>query len=406
MPTATPHASSTRRATWTAAFVASATALAGLAAGAGSSSAATPSRGSAVVTAAQDATARTPARRAPSVHLDRVVSGLATPIDVASPPGSGDLYIAQQCGVIKVLRHSTLRRAGSLKSKTHCDGERGLLSIAFDPEFKTNHRLFVYFTRKGTGDIQIGRVEVRKRHLVAGSYRNILRIRHRQDAHHNGGKLVFDDAGMLYISTGDGGGSGNQFGHSQDHGSMLGKILRINVHGKAPYSIPRDNPLVGHKGHKEIWAIGLRNPWRMSLDSATNRLWVGDVGQSRIEEVDQVKAGGKKLLNFGWSRFEGRRIYDRSEKLRGGKLVKPRFTYRHSQGRSIIGGGVYRGSERALRGYYVYGDLTGWIGGFDIKKKSSQFRINPGGTLLTISQAGGELYAGFADGSVYQIVTG
>ncbi|MFN8190195.1 MAG: PQQ-dependent sugar dehydrogenase [Nocardioidaceae bacterium] len=350
------------------------------------------------------ATAPAPATKAaPTVKLVKVVSGLAQPTDVASPPGSSDLYIAQKCGVIKVLRGGTLRKVGSLKSMTRCDEERGVIALAFDPDFANNHWLFVDFVKKNK-DIQIGRFEVVKRKLVMSSYQPIISIRHRQSGNHNGGKLVFDNDGLLYISTGDGGGHDNQFGHAQDHGSMLGKILRIDVrHGKR-YRIPADNPLVGKKGHPEIWGIGLRNPWRMALDPLTDQLWIGDVGQDKVEEVDAVEAVGGRLLNFGWSRYEGRRVHDSNAKLRGGKLVMPRYTYRHPLGEAIIGGAVYRGSSYpSLQGYYVYGDIEGWIGGFDIGNESSAFTVPHKGLLMTVSQAGGELYAGYADGKLFRI---
>lgn len=343
-------------------------------------------------------------RAAPTVKLKKVASGLALPIDMSSPPGSSDVYIAQKCGVIKVLVGSSVRRVGSVKDMVRCDEERGLLALAFDPDFATNHWLYVYLVRKNR-DIQIGRFEVRRRKLVGGSYHPILGIRHRQSGNHNGGKLVFDDKGLLFIATGDGGGKGNQFGHSQDHDSLLGKILRIDVHSGARYSIPAGNPLVGTKGRPEIWGVGMRNPWRMALDPVTNRLWIGDVGQDKVEEVDSVGTGSGKLRNFGWSHYEGRRVFDAGERLRGGKLIMPTFTYKHPSGEAIIGGAVYRGSlSPSLQGYYVYGDINGWIAGFDIADHSTQFTVNHQGPLLTISEAGGELYAGYGNGAVYRVV--
>jgi glucose/arabinose dehydrogenase len=233
----------------------------------------------------------------------------------------------------------------------------------------------------------------------------MLRIRHRQARNHNGGKLAFDKAGLLYVSTGDGGGGGNQFGHAQDRGSLLGKILRLDVEHGWPYRIPADNPLRGKPGRSEIWAIGLRNPWRMAFDPGSKSLWIGDVGQDAVEEVDRLRVARTRLLNLGWSRYEGNRVFDATERLRGGKLVRPVHTYAHPAGESIIGGAVYRGSQSPiLRGYYVYGDLNGWIAGFRISDKTQSFQINPGTSLLSISQAGNkELYAAYADGTIYRI---
>lgn len=341
----------------------------------------------------------------PTVEAALVTSGLNQPTDLAGPPGSSDLYILQKCGVIKVFTGGQLRRVGSLGSRIDCDGERGLLSIAFHPDFASNHWAFVYYTRKDTGDIQLARIQIRNKRIVAGSFRKILRIRHRQATNHNGGDLTFDNKARLFISTGDGGGGGNQFGHAQDRQSLLGKILRIDVTHGLPYKIPKGNPLGGKRGRAEIWAIGMRNPWRMQFDRTTKAVWIGDVGQDQVEEVDKMSTTVKRLLNGGWSRFEGNRVYDSGERLRGGKLVKPVATYRHPTGESIIGGAVYRGGvSPALQGYYVYGDLNGWIGGFDLANPADSFQINPGSGLLTISQAGnGELYAGYGDGSIYHI---
>ena len=342
---------------------------------------------------------------APTVIADPVATGLDGPTDVASPPGSSDLYITQKCGVIRVLTGGTLHRVGSLASRVDCNGERGLLSIAFHPDFAKNHWAFVYYTRKDSGDIQLARIKIQGKKMVSGKYRKILRIRHRQASNHNGGDLAFDHRGRLFVSTGDGGGGGNQFGHAQDHRSLLGKILRIDVSHGLPYKIPAGNPLGGKKGRPEIWAIGMRNPWRMAFDRPTKALWIGDVGQDRVEEVDKMSVTVKRLLNGGWSRYEGNRVYDSGERLRGGKLVKPQLTYRHPTGESIIGGAVYRGADSpSLQGYYVYGDLNGWIAGFDITDKTQRFQLDPGGTLFTISEAGGELYAGYADGTLYHLV--
>jgi glucose/arabinose dehydrogenase len=342
----------------------------------------------------------------PSVSADPVVTGLRLPTDVASPAGSPDLFITQKCGGIRVWAGGQLRRVGTLASRVDCDGERGLLSLVFHPDFATNHRAFVLYTRKDSGDVQLARIRIMSKQLVAGSFKPILRIRHRQASNHNGGDLAFDHRGLLYLSVGDGGGGGNQFGHAQDRQSLLGKILRIDVDHGSPYSIPKTNPLVGKPGRGEIWAIGMRNPWRMAYDPNTRAMWVGDVGQDAVEEVDRVSVTITRLLNGGWSRFEGDRVYDSGERLRGGKRMVPVHTYDHPAGESIIGGAVYRGSlSPALQGYYVYGDINGWIAGFDTTDSTQTFQIDPGGTLFTISQAGdGELYAGYADGTLYHLV--
>jgi len=342
-----------------------------------------------------------------TVTAEPVVDGLSSPVDIASPTGSTDLYIAEQCGRIRVFDDTGLHRVGSIAARVRCDGEQGLLSLAFHPNFAKNGRLLLYFSRADTGDIQVAQVRLENRRIVAGSYREILRIRHRQAGNHNGGRLVFDGHGLLFISVGDGGGGGNVFGHAQDHHSLLGKILRIDVNHERPYSIPAGNPLGGSKGRGEVWAIGLRNPWRMTLDPVTHSLWIGDVGQDAVEEVDQVRVGDGRLRNFGWSRFEGNTVFDASERLRGGRLIAPVHTYRHPEGESVIGGAVYRGTlSPTLKGHYVYGDLNGWISGFDLATPGTKaFTITPESELLTLAKAAnGELYAGYASGAIYHLV--
>jgi glucose/arabinose dehydrogenase len=351
---------------------------------------------------------RPPNAVAPSVRLVSVVEGLNQPTDVTSRPGSDRLFITEKCGAIKLWDGTELTRVGSVRKRIRCSGETGLLSIAAHPDFKTNRRMFLYFTRKDTGDIQIAEVKVRKGKLVDGSFKSILRIRHRQASNHNGGDLVFGVKGALYISTGDGGGGGNQFGHSQEKTSLLGKVLRINVDRGSPYAIPRGNPFSAGEGRREIWAMGLRNPWRMSLDAEKGDLWIGDVGQDAQEEVDRVAGGKGRLRNFGWSRYEGDEVFDADAVLRGGRLIEPVTTYGRSDGFSVIGGGVYRGQESpGLSGFYVYGDLQGWVRGLNTADPSDTFQVDAPTDqgLFTISQAGdGELYAGYANGTLYRVV--
>ncbi len=347
-------------------------------------------------------------QRAGALVVDalRVGRDLQMPTDVAGPPGSSDLYVAEKCGTIRLLRGGENLKAGSIRKRTSCDSERGLLSIAFHPDFATNKLLYLFYTRRATGDLQLAEVTVSGARVQAGTLRPLLRIRHRQAANHNGGDLAFGRGGMLYLSTGDGGGGGNEFGHAQRLNSLLGKVLRINVDRGDKYAIPKSNPLRAGQGRREIYALGLRNPWRMSWDAPTRSLWIGDVGQSQVEEIDRLRTGKRPLRNLGWSRYEGRSTYDASAPLSRGKLIWPVKQYRHPQGESVIGGAVYRGTRSpALQGYYVYGDFNGWIAGFDVSDPASSFRWNPGREgLLTISSGPDrELYAGYADGTLWRI---
>lgn len=392
------RSTSTRRRT---SVVAAALALAVVGTIGPASAYARPLRGQSTTPAASAA-----ARAVPHVTLSSVASGLNMPTDVASPAGSTDLFVAQKCGGIRLIRNGVVSKAGSIKALTSCDSEHGLLSMAFHPKFADNGLLYLFYTRRVSGDLQLSEVSVRDSRVLVSTIKPLLRIRHRESSNHNGGDLAFDGRGLLHLSTGDGGGSGNEFGHAQDPHSMLGKLLRIDVDHGRKYAIPAGNPLKAGQGRREIYAVGLRNPWRMAWDAKTRSLWIGDVGQSKVEEIDRVRTGDRRLRNLGWSRYEGRLTYDAGERLTKGRLVWPRATYRHSKGISVIGGAIYRGSQSpSLSGYYVYGDLSGWIAGFAVADKSQKFQLDTGKEgLLTVSMAGDkELYAGFMDGTLYRV---
>jgi glucose/arabinose dehydrogenase len=246
-----------------------------------------------------------------------------------------------------------------------CDGERGLFSMAF-ADWKDSRRFFVYFT-DSSGDINITEFRVSRNdpfRADRSSKRKLLDIDHSRFPNHNGGQLQWGPDDLLYIATGDGGGGGDPMENAQDKGSLLGKLLRINPlrnpKGKLRYGIPRDNPYIGEAGRNEIYARGLRNPYRFSFDR--NRIAIGDVGQDRFEEVNFRTLNATKNANFGWDNYEGTKRYE------GGALddhAKPIFAYSHSGGRcSITGGYVVRDKDlgQGIRGRYIYGDLcTGEI---------------------------------------------
>jgi len=295
------------------------------------------------------------------VALDHLAS-FDQPVYVHGPPGSGNVvFVVEQPGRVKVLRGDRKAKGSFLdiRNEVSCCGERGLLSIAF-PDFADDRRFYVYFTDR-QGDLRVVEYRRRRDELKAseGSARNILEIAHRRFSNHNGGQLQFGPDGLLYVGTGDGGSANDPAGNAQSKNSLLGKLLRINPLRKSrrrPYGIPRSNPYVSEKGRDEIFARGLRNPWRFSFDG--HRIAIGDVGQDRFEEVDYERLRAARGANFGWDAFEGTALV---EPPAPSGHVKPIHTYSHAGGGcSITGGYVVRDrSLRPLRGRYVYADFCG-----------------------------------------------
>jgi glucose/arabinose dehydrogenase len=303
-----------------------------------------------------------PPRRAGGLGLS-VVGSFDQPMYVHGPRGARRiLFVVEREGTVKVLKNG--RPRGTFLDIRGlvgcCESERGLFSIAFAP-WRKSRRFYVFFT-DNQGDLRIAEFKRNKGNpLRAGerSRRDLLDIRHRSAANHNGGQLQWGPDNKLYIATGDGGTGG---GPAQSKRSLLGKILRINPlrrKGPGPYSIPRDNPFVGRRGKNEIFSRGLRNPWRFSFDR--RKILIGDVGQSSFEEVDAERLRKARGANFGWHNYEGDSLFE-GPALR--KHDRPIHTYTHGSGRcAITGGYVVRDKDLGgLRGKYVYGDLcTGQI---------------------------------------------
>jgi hypothetical protein len=329
----------------------------------------------------------------------------AAPTYVAFP-GDGRMFVVLQDGRVYVKKGGRVRLFLDQRSLTGFDGgERGLLSIALHPRFRSNGRFFVYYVNRN-GTIAIDELRSRRGRVVSGSRRTVLRIPHPDAANHNGGQLQFGPDGDLWIGTGDGGGGGDQFNNAQDHGSLLGKILRIDVNHGRPYRIPATNPFAHGGGRKEIWAIGMRNPWRFSFDRRTHLLWIGDVGQDAWEEIDRVSPARRSgFLNFGWGRFEGTHLFNSGRALRGGTLTFPIAQYSHSLGNVIIGGYVYRGSIASLRGTYFYADNgAGWIRGRAASGAVRPVFDNVGNVTSFGQDARSELYVTVGDGRVLKLV--
>lgn len=305
------------------------------------------------------------AANAAGVRLVEVESGFVQPVAVTSAgDGTGRLFVVEKTGRIRIVRDGNalptpfLNIAGIIST----DGERGLLGLAFHPNYETNRFFYVHYTAPN-GDVVIARYRVSDDPNVAnpGTGIRLLTIPHRLQSNHNGGTLAFGPRdGYLYISVGDGGRDQSANGQRTD--TLLGKILRIDVNntsGNLPYAIPADNPFRNGGGRREIWAYGLRNPYRFSLDRANGNLFIGDVGQSSYEEIDFGR-NGKGGLNFGWDTTEGNRhCYDPPTGCDLSGITFPIHEYPRSVGRSVTGGYVYRGQAiPALIGTYIFSDYT------------------------------------------------
>ncbi len=288
------------------------------------------------------------------------------PVYAAGPPGDpARLVVAGKTGLISIVRDGRTLDAPFLDLRTEVNAtgyEQGLQSVAFAPDYATSGRLYVFYNDR-TGDIRVReyrRSDATPDRTDPNSARNILRIGHRRFTNHNGGQLQFGPDELLYVSTGDGGGVGNPLRSAQSRGSLLGKILRIDPRkseGGRPYAIPKTNPFRSTSGARgEIYAYGLRNPYRFSFDRSTGDLAIGDVGQNEVEEIDFVRRGKGRGANFGWNCFEGRK---RFSSCNAAGHVKPVIERSHGAGEcSITGGYVVRDHLlKALKGQYVYGDF-------------------------------------------------
>ena len=293
--------------------------------------------------------------------LRQIVTGLVKPtLLVSAHDGTGRLFVLEQPGTIRILKDGSLLPLPflDLRNLVNSNGnERGLLGLAFDPDYASSGRFFINYT-DANGD------SATARYSVSGSDPNradpasgvpILRIAHPQYSNHNGGNLVFGPDGYLYFGMGDGGSGGDPNGNGQNLGVLLGKLLRIDV-GTEPYAVPPDNPFVGRAGARpEIWVYGLRNPWRFSFDRKTGDLYIADVGQDAYEEIDFQSSGDRGGENYGWNLMEGFHPYKGEAQQR---LTPPVAEYDHSGGNcSVTGGYVYRGSLLPeLYGMYLFGD--------------------------------------------------
>lgn len=378
----------------------------------------------------------------PAISLQQVASNLTHPVQLThAGDASGRAFIVEQVGRIRIFQGGNVAGAPFLdiSARVLYQGEQGLLSMAFPPDYPSKGYFYVYYTNHN-GDNQVSRF-----HIVPGepamadpnSEELILAIPHPNQSNHNGGQLAFGPDDYLYIGTGDGGGAGDPYGNAQNFNSLLGKMLRIDVepHPTIPavggervflpiiargvpntgYRIPPTNPFVGISNHRsEIWALGLRNPWRYSFDRATGDLYIADVGQSKQEEVDFQPAGSSGGQNYGWNVLEGSLCYNPASGCTAPSgYVAPVAEYAHgtnnSNGCSITGGFVYRGSAFPdLQGVYFYADYCkGKVWGLRKPAAAWETSLLLDTTLNPIGfgeDAAGELYLLAQDGSVHHII--
>jgi glucose/arabinose dehydrogenase len=296
------------------------------------------------------------------VELQLSTGGLDRPVGIAhAGDGSGRLFVLEQPGRIRVVQDGALvvrpfldiaDRVGSSQN------EQGLLGLAFHPRYEENGTFLVNYTDR-QGDTVVSRFSVSSDGGRADPGSEVVLLRIDQPAgNHNGGHLAFGPDGRLYVGTGDGGGAGDQYGNGQNGQTLLGAMLRLGVDGGPAYTVPDDNPFVGNPNVRdEIWAVGLRNPWRYSFDRLTGDLYIADVGQNRYEEVNVQPAGEPGGQNYGWPIMEGLHCFPEDRPCEQAGLTLPVWEYDHSQGCSVTGGYVYRGEEfPILTGIYVFGD--------------------------------------------------
>ncbi|HXV65548.1 MAG TPA: PQQ-dependent sugar dehydrogenase [Vicinamibacteria bacterium] len=347
-----------------------------------------------------------------SIDLRLVADALDRPLAMAhAGDGSGRLFIVEQVGRIRVVDGSALMPTPFLDITplVSCCQERGLLGLAFHPDYEVNGQFYVNYTDP-RGDTRIVRYTVSPDPSLADpASAAVLLVIQQPFGNHNGGQLAFGPDGYLFIAVGDGGSAGDPFDNGQNGLSLLGKILRIDVDSGTPYAIPVDNPFRFDPGARdEVWATGLRNPWRFSFDRLTGDLFVADVGQNAWEEVNfepVTSAGGN---NYGWRRMEGAHCFDPQSGCGEEGFVLPILEYSHAEGCSVTGGFRYRGSQiPELFGHYVFGDFcSGRIWSATVDEGGLWTRSELLSTSLSISSFGedeaGELYVVDLGGAVYR----
>ncbi len=354
----------------------------------------------------------------PQISLSAVARGFTQPVHVThAGDGSGRIFVVEQGGRIRILDNGVvlpvpfLDLASLNPPRLVAGGEQGLLSVVFPPGFSSKGYFYVNYTRSGDGATMVARyrVSIGDANAADPASEEVVLTISQPFANHNGGQLAFGPDGYLYVGMGDGGSGGDPLNNGQAPGTLLGKLLRIDVEsGVAPYGIPPANPFLGRTGYRpEIWALGLRNPWRFSFDRGTGDLYLGDVGEGTVEEVDFQPAGDPGGRNYGWNVMEGDRCYPPGTVgcNRSG-LALPVFVYDHSLGCSVTGGHVVRGPAfPSLQGVYLFGDYcsgriwgirkngAGWDNALlaDTTLNISTFGEDESGNVYVVNHTSGEL---------------
>ena len=351
----------------------------------------------------------------------REIASVPGAVFAAAPEGDSRLFIVERAGRIRIVQSGALLASPFLdiSSRVSTQGEGGLLSISFHPQYASNGLLFLYYTDLGNNIVvERHRASSNPNLADSGSGLEIIRVAHPNFSNHFGGTVAFGPDGMLYAGTGDGGGGGDPAGNAQNPASLLGKMLRLDVSASTlmqPYAVPSTNPWFNDPGGRraEVWALGLRNPWRYTFDGGN--LYIADVGQARREEVN-IAATSQGGQNYGWNTMEGTQCYGAAACVQGG-LTLPVFEYDHgdngANGCSITGGYVYRGSAIAeLAGHYFYSDYCkGFLKSFlysggTVSARSDWVKPDIGNVLSFGREGNGELLLIAGSGKVYRIVRG
>jgi glucose/arabinose dehydrogenase len=347
--------------------------------------------GAAVLTAAVAVSSAVGAAGSPRLAV--VARGLEQPVLATQAPGEPKrVYVVEQSGLVRIVEAGGLRRRPflDLRGRIVSGGEQGLLGLAFGPDYVHRPRIYVNYTDP-RGATVVAEYRVKNGAAVPGSERRLLRVV-QPYANHNGGNIILGPDQKLWVGLGDGGSGGDPEGRAQNPGVLLGKLFSLDPVRPSPRPV--------------MVAIGLRNPWRYAFDRGSGDLWIGDVGQGEIEEIDVLPAGTKGLVNFGWDVYEGSSQFE-SKPLGPGRLVKPIFEYTHAEGCSVTGGYVYRGrAVPSLSGRYVFGDYcSGTI--WSLPSGGGAARVEPF-KVPNVSSFGeslaGELYVVSQGGTVYRIV--
>lgn len=361
--------------------------------------------------------AGTPVTGTPPLTTQLVVRGLSAPLDLQVPPGDrARLFVVEQGGRIRIVRNGAIVSAPFLdiSGRITSGGEQGLLGLAFHPRYAENGRFYVNYTdRQGDSHVSEFRVSANADVADANSERELLFVQQPFD-NHNGGGLAFGNDGFLYAGFGDGGSGGDPVRNGQNLGTQLGKMLRIDVDRGNPFAIPSDNPFANTSGAvPSIWAYGLRNPFRFSFDRSTGDLYIGDVGQNNVEEIDVGLASRRGGENYGWNVMEGSQCFRPATGCDRAGLTLPVAEYGHADGCSVTGGVVYRGCRMpGYAGTYFYSDYCdAFVRSFrlvngqatDARDWTAQLGRGLNRPTSFGTDADGEVYLVDHDGEVYKI---